>query len=62
MFELRFVVLGINQAIRGITAASHGGSYYGAHTSGLLLHLPTVFENDVLSQLPTFIRPPNFRT
>lgn len=60
MFELRFVLLDMNQAIRGITATSHGRSYYGAHTSGLLLLLPRIFENDVLSPLPTFIWPPDF--
>lgn len=39
MFELRFVAFGMNQAIGGITDTSLGGSFYGDHTRGLLLHL-----------------------
>lgn len=61
MFEWRFVVFGMNQAIGGITGALCEGSYYRVHTNGLLLHFPTIFENAVLSQLPTLVWPLAFR-
>lgn len=51
MFELRFVVLGMNQAIGGVTATSLGGSFYGDHARGLLLHLPLKMMHDLHCQL-----------
>ena len=56
MFELRLVVLAIDRVIRG---DSHGDGHCAAQTSGLAPF--TLSENDVVSQLQTFIQPPGFR-